>query len=59
MKSKALAENQNQLCPNCETGLKTFLLDRNSSFCPYLACHTGNACAMFEPNLEKRMEDVL
>jgi hypothetical protein len=48
MKSKDLAENQNQLCPNCKTGLETYLLDRRSPFCPYISFHNGINCTMFK-----------
>lgn len=36
-----------QLCPNCKTGMDSFLLDNHSPFCPYLYLHDGNNCPKF------------
>ena len=37
-----------QLCPNCQKGYDTYLLDERSPFCPYLYLHDGHSCAMFQ-----------
>lgn len=58
MKAKTLAENTKELCPNCETGQKTYLLDRHSPFCPHLACHDGANCSMFVPLEYSKKTDV-
>ncbi len=51
MKAKTLAENTKELCPNCKTGQKAYLLDRHSPFCPYITYHNGVTCFMFKPLL--------
>ena len=42
-------EKSEQLCPNCKTGLDTYLLDERSPFCPHISCHNGKTCSMFIP----------
>ena len=37
-----------KLCPNCKTGQYTYQLDSSSPECPYLSCHNGKSCSMFE-----------
>ena len=37
-----------KLCPKCETGRDTYLLDGRSSECPYLYCHNGRKCGMYK-----------
>ncbi|MBE7048031.1 MAG: hypothetical protein IKL46_06680 [Clostridia bacterium] len=42
-----------QLCPTCQTGQDTYLLDSKNPFCPYLHCHNGTSCTMYKP-IEKQ-----
>ena len=42
-------KNNEQLCPKCQTGYDTYLLDNKNPFCPYIHCHNGTSCAMFKP----------
>lgn len=57
--NKQIAEEKTQLCPNCNTGQDTYLLDRRSLFCPYIACHKGTTCSMFVSLLKKRLEGMI
>jgi len=45
-------EKAEQLCPNCKTGLDTYLIDKRSPFCPYISFHNGKTCTKYVP-LEK------
>ena len=45
---KSLKLFNKQLCPHCKNGKRTYELDEQSPMCPYLACHNGKMCAMFE-----------
>ena len=36
------------LCPRCQRGKESYILDSRSPFCPYIKCHTGSECAMFK-----------
>ena len=38
-----------QICPSCDTGKKTYLLDPKEPFCPYLNHNKGNFCNMYVP----------
>ena len=41
-------KNENtQLCPNCQTGLESYLLDKQSPVCPYIGFHDGEKCLKF------------
>ena len=42
-------KNNEQLCPECQTGYDTYLLDDRNPFCPYIQCHNGTSCTMFKP----------
>ena len=44
-----LKKGNKELCPKCETGRDTYLLDSKASFCPYLSMHNGSTCAKFRP----------
>ena len=37
-----------QLCPNCQTGLESYLLDNKSPVCPYIHLHDGSCCSKFK-----------
>lgn len=37
-----------KLCPHCKTGKRTYELDRRSPECPYMHCHDGEKCIMYE-----------
>lgn len=45
---RSLIRFHKQLCPHCKNGKRTYELDEQSPMCPYLACHNGKTCAMFE-----------
>ena len=49
--NEALNKNTTQLCPNCKTGLETYLLDNRGPICPYISYHDGATCFMFKPLL--------
>lgn len=36
------------LCPNCQTGKESYLLDSKSPVCPYLHFHAGQSCIKFK-----------
>ena len=49
-------KNENiQLCPNCQTGLESYLLDNRIPECPYMILHNGIYCGMYKSltNAEK------
>ena len=48
-----------KLCPHCKTGKYTYELDRHSPECPYLACHNGRKCAMYEKLDEPKKRSFL
>lgn len=48
-----------KLCPHCKTGKYTYELDRHSLECPYLACHNGRKCAMYEKLDEPKKRSFL
>lgn len=50
-------KNNEQLCPKCQTGYDTYLLDDKSPFCPYIHCHNGKSCTMFKPLKENTNTD--
>ena len=37
-----------KLCPHCKTGKHTYEQDPHAPGCPYLYCHNGRKCAMYE-----------
>lgn len=37
-----------KLCSCCETGKKSYQLDKSSAACPYLYCHDGQHCHMYK-----------
>ena len=45
---KIMRKDNEFLCPNCERGKESYILDSRSPFCPYIKCHTGSECAMFK-----------
>ncbi len=56
-----------KLCPRCKTGKYTYELDPHSAECPYLYCHDGKKCTMYEkldesgrrPAIFKKLTSVL
>lgn len=53
-------KNSEQLCPKCQTGYYTYLIDNKSHFCPYIHCHNGTNCTMFKPlkeNTDRERQD--
>ena len=53
-------KNNEQLCPKCQTGYDTYLLDNKNPFCPYIHCHNGTRCTMFKPlkeNTDRERQD--
>ena len=52
-------EKTEQLCPNCKTGFDTYNLDKHSLVCPYLDCHNGKTCSMFEAANAKDRRELL
>lgn len=36
-----------QLCPNCQTGHDTYMLDNKEPFCPFLHMHRGGECRAY------------
>lgn len=42
-------KNSEQLCPKCQTGKDSYLLDNKSPFCHYIHLHNGTTCSMFKP----------
>ncbi|OQB13481.1 MAG: hypothetical protein BWY15_01778 [Firmicutes bacterium ADurb.Bin193] len=38
-----------QLCPKCQTGKNSYILDPKSAFCPHIACLNKNECSCFTP----------
>ena len=38
-----------QLCPQCQTGKDSYLLDNKSPVCPYIDFHNGKECIKFKP----------
>lgn len=51
MKKTAREQTKNdpQLCPNCQVGRDSFLLDNRSPYCHYIGFHNGKACSKFKP----------
>lgn len=41
------------LCPKCQRGKESYILDSRSPFCPYIKCHSGTDCPMFKEDLTK------
>ena len=37
-----------KLCPTCETGKNSYILDGRNPFCPYLNLHDGTNCKMYQ-----------
>lgn len=37
-----------KLCPTCQTGRDTYILDNKNPFCPYLHFHDGTNCKMYK-----------
>ena len=52
-------KNNEQLCPKCQTGYDTYLLDNKNPFCPYIHCHNGTSCTMFKPLKENTDRDQI
>ncbi|MFR2018690.1 MAG: hypothetical protein ACLS27_08715 [Eubacterium sp.] len=50
-------KNNEQLCPKCQTGYDTYLLD-NKNPLPVHSCHNGTSCAMFKPLKKIQTESV-
>ena len=48
-----------KLCPHCKIGKYTYELDSRSPECPYLACHNGRKCAMYEKLDESKKRSFL
>jgi len=48
-----------QLCPKCETGKKSYELDPKSTFCPHIACLDKNGCGYFKPTNETGADKYL
>ncbi len=42
-------EKEKQLCSNCKTGEKSYKLDPQSVFCPYIHMHKSSGCKMYVP----------
>ena len=36
------------ICSRCKTGEDSYLLDKNSPFCPYIAFYKDNKCSKFK-----------
>ncbi len=45
------------LCPMCETGRKTYLLDKKSPECPYMVAFNEKGCAFFQKIEKKKSGD--
>ncbi len=43
-----VTENK-QLCPSCQTGKDSYILDEREPCCPYLSSHNGKGCTRFKP----------
>ena len=43
-----------QICSKCETGKKSFELDKHSDNCPYISCCKDGRCHYFKPLKEAR-----
>jgi len=41
----------------CKTGLESFLLDPSLPACPYIECHNGETCSLYEP-MQKEIKQV-
>ena len=50
-------KNNPQLCPTCQTGKDTYLLDGRNPFCPHLHCHNGTSCTMYQPLKKKNQRN--
>lgn len=48
-----------KLCPHCETGKRTYELDKRSTECPYLLCHNGKKCGMYKKMNKPKKESIL
>lgn len=48
-----------KLCPHCKTGKYTYALDPRSPECPYIYCHNGKKCAMYERLDEPKKQSFL
>ena len=48
-----MKKDTGQLCPTCQTGQDTYLIDNKNPFCPYLHFHNGTDCKMYKP-IEKQ-----
>ena len=48
-----------QLCPTCQTGQDTYLLDSKNPFCPYLHCHNGTSCTMYKPIMSEPSQNPI
>ena len=47
-------EKNTQLCPNCKTGLESYLLDKQSPMCPYIHLHQSDGCTMYKELLDTK-----
>lgn len=36
------------LCSDCETGRRSYELDRTSEMCSYMFCNDGHTCSMYK-----------
>ena len=44
-----MKEEIEHICPNCQTGQNTYLLDSKNPFCSYIQHHNGKTCSMYVP----------
>ena len=42
------ANVEKQLCPHCQTGYDTYMLDNRSTVCPYLDGYNENGCIYYK-----------
>lgn len=49
---------EKKLCPQCKTGKRTYQLDSSSTECPYIYCHNGKSCAMYERLDEHKKQGI-
>lgn len=41
-------EKNTQLCPNCQTGLESYMLDKQSPMCPHIHLYQDDGCTMYK-----------
>lgn len=42
-------DSKMKICTSCQTGMKTYSMDRRDIFCPYVNMCNGSGCTMFKP----------